>query len=140
MAKFTDTTGADWNVEIDGWVWKQFKTRAPGVNPIEVIVTEAMDPADFIDLLWIACEEQIKERDLDERGFAKRIGTGETFDAAFKAFDEACNDFFPQSRRDKLRAAKAATAQALEAMSETALQTLRSYGDGSETPTTTAYT
>lgn len=131
MARFTDTSGDEWVIDIDAWVWKQFKSRTEA-NPIEVLVTEAEDPGDFIDLLWVACEDQIKERDLDERGFAKRIGTGEVYDAAYRAFAEAVNDFFPPGRRAKLQTAQTAMREAMERNAAKALQTLQSIGDDSE--------
>lgn len=103
MANFTDAQNREWKVFIDIPTVKKLKERDLDIlkmfdGGMEVFEKIVGDPIRLVDTLWLVCEEQIKERGLDEVGFAKSL-YGDTLMGASEALVEGVCDFFPDPKR-----------------------------------------
>ncbi|KKL70195.1 hypothetical protein LCGC14_2107340 [marine sediment metagenome] len=110
MPTFKDDKGRDWRVHVD----------LPAiVNVREIDTEEPIDLGSLKDMasnnirmgddtcllcavLFVVCEEQAKERELDYVKFSKLI-LGDVIEEATLALEEATISFFPQSRRSLLQ-------------------------------------
>jgi hypothetical protein len=127
MHKFTDTQGRDWNVCVNVGTIRRAKA-ATGIDLLTLmdipeepkegeerkptlLESLADDYEKLVALLASLCAVQMKERNIDEDAFVEAFN-GDTLESATNALVEEVIDFFPQPRRDYLRAIKAATDKA----------------------------
>ncbi|MGB0600429.1 MAG: hypothetical protein ACPGLY_27445 [Rubripirellula sp.] len=98
---FVDKDGRKWSPVVTGMqVMKA--DRELGLNLIckdvgglERFVHKLSEkPADFVDLMWICCEEQAIQRKVNEIEFAQIFSSEKMFEAALVAFLEALTNFF----------------------------------------------
>jgi len=103
MANFTDAQDRTWSVFIDIPTVKKLKGHDLDIlkmfdGEMEVFEKIVGDPVELVDTLWLVCEDQIKERGLDEIGFAKALH-GDALMGAAEALVEGVCDFFPDPKR-----------------------------------------
>lgn len=112
MAAFKDSSGRDWVVEIDVNQVKRLRSEL-GLDLLEVLGGEnqvfqrlADDPVLLVDCLWVICREQAEDRSLTDVQFGKSL-VGDSIEFATRALMGAITDFFPQGRRDAMKAVAA---------------------------------
>lgn len=103
MANFTDAQDRQWSIFIDIPTVKKLKAHDLDIlkmfdDGMEVFEKIVGDPVSLVDTLWLVCEDQIKERELDEVGFAKAL-YGDALMGASEALVEGVCDFFPDPKR-----------------------------------------
>jgi len=109
MASFTDAQSREWQIFIDVPTVKKLKQHKLDILAIftgkmEVFEQVIGDPIQLVDTLWIVCEDQIRERGIDEVGFAKAL-YGDALMNAAEALVEGVCTFFPNPKqRAALRA------------------------------------
>jgi len=107
VAKFTDKDGRDWLIRVDVTAIKAVRNQCEidlgniGEAP-EYLTRLADDPVLLCDLLFILCEEQVKQRELSDADFG-RLLVGDVIAHATMALGEAIADFFPAKKRSFLR-------------------------------------
>lgn len=109
MYAFRDSTGREWVLRIDVSQAKRVKART-SVDLVKLIddnmaLLSALlaDPIQFVDVLWVLCEREAKDRAITDEMFGAALG-GDSLGAATDAFVEALVDFFPDpSRRERMR-------------------------------------
>lgn len=108
MAKFTDAEGREWTVFIDIPTVKRLRQHDldvlglfdEGFSGFEKLLA---DPVRLVDTISLICQEQIKERDMDENGFARAL-YGDALSRAVDALVEGITSFFHDpKRRESLR-------------------------------------
>lgn len=111
MASFDDKAGRVWTLAIDVGAMRRARA-ALGINLADCLVLGdapeqderlmvrlARDPVLLVDLLYVLCQGQCRDRNLDDEAFAG-VFDGPSIEAAAAALVEALNDFFqnPASR------------------------------------------
>lgn len=103
MGRFKDRGGQEWLIELDPWLVQQVKD-ATGVD-----ITVATKSKSWLDILFqertgklvtvlsILCQDQIKERGLDDMGFM-RLLKNDVLDEASDALQDAIISFCHRSR------------------------------------------
>jgi hypothetical protein len=109
MAVFRDAKGRDWTVVVDTTTVKPVRESLQ----IDLLDTSgrtlerlADEPALLVDVLWVLCRDEAKERGVTDIQFGQAL-VGDSIDAATAALMEAVTDFFPSRKRDVLRRASA---------------------------------
>jgi hypothetical protein len=109
MAVFRDAKGRDWTVVVDTTTVKPVRESLQ----IDLLDTSgrtlerlADEPALLVDVLWVLCRDEAKERGVTDIQFGQAL-VGDSIDAATAALMEAVTDFFPSRKRDVLRRAAA---------------------------------
>ena len=126
MANFTDAQDRTWKVFIDIPIVKKLKEHDLDIlnffaNNFEVFEAIVGDPVRLVDTLWLVCEDQVKERGMDEVGFAKAL-YGDALMSAAEALVEGVCDFFPDpKRRASLRAVFRKSKEAEEILLDNAI-------------------
>ncbi len=119
MAKFTDTEGRDWLIEINVATVKRLRAALPGVDlvdPAEDLFRRlATDPVLLADALYVICRVQVEERGLTDEDFGAALA-GDAIEAATEAFLAALVDFIPSPQRRTLVAKAWAKVRDLEAL------------------------
>lgn len=103
MAKFTDAKDQEWIIFIDIPTIKLLQKHDldvlglfdDGFKGLEKLVA---DPVRLVDTISLVCQEQIKEREMDEDGFAKAL-YGDALGRAVDALVEGITDFFHDPKR-----------------------------------------
>lgn len=92
MRTFTDASGQAWSLDVTAGTLLDIKTEL-GVNlldnPDEMPTSIEM----LVDILWITCKEQAKQRNAGPRDFAKLLG-GNTLFEAWEKWMQEWADFF----------------------------------------------
>ena len=109
MAVFRDAKGRDWTVTVDTTTVKPVR-EALQVDLLDTtgrtLERLADDPSLLVDVLWVLCRDEAKERGVSDVQFGQAL-VGDSIDAATNALMEAVTDFFPSRKRDVLRRASA---------------------------------
>lgn len=109
---FKDSQDREWIVRLTGPVIRDiqdtfgFKLTELDADPINQL---ANDPAMFVDVLFLLCENQAKGRAMDSRAFGECLEPG--LDGPLEAVKEAIVSFFPAGKRSAIRAALKASEQ-----------------------------
>lgn len=119
MKVFKDNKGKEWEVDVNMFTVKEVRD-ALGVNIVDLknedIIKRFKDDIIFVvDVLYVICRDQIKERDMDEKGFAEGL-LGDGLVNGVDALLDAWVDFFPETTRKRLRASQALAGNVLEKM------------------------
>ena len=118
---FADRLGGEWYVALDVGLCRDIKL-AHGVDLANWIDGKAasrlyQDDETLVAVLWMLCQSQADERDIDEEAFA-RLLNGDVLAAALTAIEEAVVGFTRPDRRELVRQAmatmKEATAEAID--------------------------
>lgn len=98
MAAFLDAIGDRWTIEISVAEIRQLRAEI-SVDLLSLLDDNgallrklAGDPIQLVDVISVLCSDQITSRDLDERGFAKRL-VGHGLEAALDGLIEALANF-----------------------------------------------
>jgi len=108
MNTFKDNQGKEWSLALDAFSIKQCRQDA-GVDLVDIedgrIFDKLADPVSMVDALWVLCRKQAAAATpaIDQEQFAARL-TGDAYQAAADAIAGAIADFFPNRRRELLRA------------------------------------
>lgn len=109
MAKFTDANDLEWMVFIDIPTVKLLRQHDldvlglfdEGFTGLEKLLG---DPVRLVDTISLICQDQIKEREMDEVKFAKSLW-GDALQRAVDALIEGITDFFHDpKRRESIKA------------------------------------
>lgn len=109
MARFKDNKGRDWDVIVDVPNLKLVRERchfelgkllADNFKRLDEL---AEDPVLLVDVLFVLCEEQAKEKKVAPEEFGRSL-TGDAIGAAYDALRDAYADFCPSQRAKPLRA------------------------------------
>lgn len=114
MAKFRDSEGREWAVSVTIYDARRIKKEL-GVDLLDHRQVTAVcgDIIKAIDVLWLLCESQAKERQISDEAFGRSLG-GDAIEAAIDALLGAMTDFFPKRQREILRGLLAKIDQAKE--------------------------
>lgn len=126
MARFTDTEGAEWSIEITVPLARLLKTRCE-VDVVNDFAGALQQLADLFvcgSVLWECCKGQAAERQLSEEQFLLRL-KGDCWEQATDAIVQGVLDFFPPARRTILAEILQETRQAAETMGQATLAALR---------------
>jgi hypothetical protein len=107
MHDFVDSAGRRWSVRVDVGAVKRVRTRL-GVDLMDVagkgkegspgvLQRLAADPVLLVDVLFVLCEVQARERGVSDEQFGESMA-GDALDHAVKAMLGAIVDFFPNPR------------------------------------------
>lgn len=107
MAKFTDSKGTSWRLDLNVGLLEDAK-KETGID-LDSITDDAnklaglilSNPRKLVEFLYVLCEEQIVESGLDAKEFGRRFNR-ETLDRAGDALVEAIVDFYPRSSAGKV--------------------------------------
>lgn len=131
MASFTDNQGETWQVNVTIATMKSFRDRL-GINLLTLFdkgdesEIEAIfdDVILVVDLLYLCCEQQCKERGLTDTQFGERFSEQIVIKAA-QAFVEGLHDFFPDGKAKLILAMAIARFGKLEKINAENTQKLR---------------
>ena len=110
MHTFKDCKDRAWTVTIDYAAIKRVRGRLSldllklVEDRMEPLVALMRDPIAFIDLIYVLCEAQCKEKDVSDEDFGRAMA-GDALAEAADAFIGALTDFFPSRQRHALTAA-----------------------------------
>lgn len=99
MPKFVDTLGSTWDVEINGGTVRRAQRSLgvdigkPNTGESPWLVRFEQDIAFKVDLLYVICQPEIRERGWTDEEFAGLLG-GEVLRDASVAVYQALTDFF----------------------------------------------
>lgn len=103
MHHFSDSTGARWEIAINVGLVKRVRSLL-SVDLSKLLQEGAKEQPDiaddiclFVDVLWVLCEQQAKERGMSDEQFGQSLG-GDSLADAMDAFREELIDFFPSSK------------------------------------------
>ena len=96
---FIDTNKIKWIPQVTLFHAARIK-RALGLNieDLDDITTMTQDPAMLADVLFIACEQQAREKGINEEQFGLSLG-GDSIKHARRAILFAISDFFEDTKR-----------------------------------------
>lgn len=104
-ATFTDLVGREWTIRLDAPLVKRVKEIC-GIMLTDLrsdpFLKLSSDPILLVDVLWLLCEDQAKQRAITDQEFGKSI-SDEQIDSAASALVVAVANFCPTSRRSLLR-------------------------------------
>ena len=114
---FTDSQGRGWEVTLNVAAMKAVR-EATGVNLYDVIEGNVLarlaeDPVFLVDVLYVLCREQCRDRAVTDEQFGRAMGGDAVEQAAAALLDELVA-FFPKSRREVLGALLTKTDQLRE--------------------------
>src|SRR5215204_5014710 len=107
MSKFKDSKNDEWDLILNVGMIEDIK-EATSVD-LDLLLTDPSKLADIfiatpkklVEILFVICEEQIKERGLEPRDFGKRFDRS-TLDSAAEAMIGAVVSFYPRSSVGKV--------------------------------------
>jgi hypothetical protein len=104
VATFRDDREREWTVRLDHALLLRIrKVLAVDLHNMteqaKALARMAEEPELLVNVLYLACEEQCKARDLSDEDFGRGFAEGETFERACLAFQEALLSFTPPQRR-----------------------------------------
>ena len=128
MQTFNDSTGQEWQLEVNGFTIKKVRTETDIVltdladlrGGEESVFVQLFSPpyVDLVAVLWSLCEEQADVLDISPNKFASHLGGVSLGDAA-KALSRAVPEMFPDaSQRKAIAAAMDALWDASEAIAK----------------------
>lgn len=104
MATFKDKTGQEWTVSLDPVIADEIKQK----HQIEIVNLEKdpmlslrTDPMTAVAVLYLICQDQVKERNLTPEQFAKSLPFPP--DRWISAIEESIVSFFPTGRASHVR-------------------------------------
>lgn len=128
MHTFNDAAGEEWSIVLDVTMTRKIRSEL-GIdlhsfdeNTITQLKTN--DEA-LVDVISVICTEQIKKRELDEVGFAKRM-IGDVLDFAYEALMSELVFISRHSRREVVAKAWKKVNEAEEQLSSKALEMMDS--------------
>lgn len=102
MSSFTDRTGDTWRIDFDVAMIEDIKRDLDvdllHLGALQSLVTIRDNSLLLVDVLEIVCQDQIRSRELDPRGFAQRFD-GQTIADAQRGMLEGLVAFFPPDQR-----------------------------------------
>lgn len=105
MAKFTDVAGRDWTIEFDGFLLDDIREET-GIDLADLsaggLFKIDQHMPSLIKVLAVCCQDEIKERNLSPREFARAI-KGNVLRSALEAVLKAIESFFPPSSWSGIR-------------------------------------
>lgn len=109
MKTFKDNKDREWDIEVNMFTVKKVKDLL-GVNIVDLDDNKTMsrikdDMIFVIDVIYVLCKKQVKERKMNEESFAEGL-FGDPLAKAVAAFIEAWTDFFPSTTRKRLIASQ----------------------------------
>lgn len=125
MQTFLDTKGRSWVIEVTAWDVRQARVRLDldvgklvedRCKPLAELLG---DPVRLVDLVYLLCERQARERGVTDEEFGRSID-GDVLDAMGAALIEALADFFQKATREILRALSRKTQAVLKLRQEQA--------------------
>lgn len=135
MKQFKDAKGREWSLTVNVGAAKRVRDLTK-VDLFNIFASEAekvfSDPVLLVDMLWVLCMDQAKERGVTDENFGESL-YGDAIEHATLALMESVADFFPSSRRAILlkslekstAAAKTLEAKAMEALEKIDLTNLQ---------------
>jgi hypothetical protein len=126
MSQFTDAKQRPWTLNVTTGTIKKARSelKLDLADPTQATMDRlADDPVLLVDLLWLVCAEQAKERGVSPEDFGGAL-VGDPIDAAVSALLEAVSDFFPRQKRLLLREANAKAATVRQKATDLALAKL----------------
>lgn len=111
MHSFKDAKGRKWDVKLDGWqlVKIQERFKADLKNP-EHVVQVSKNFALVIQIVYVLCEEQAKQRKVTEQDFCKSLDN-RAIDEAAEAYIGEVIPFLPLVYRELMTEVMDATAK-----------------------------
>lgn len=101
MRSFKDSKGDIWDVAIHITAERRLRSRL-NFSLIDLAKDKFIGLADFlgdpirlVDVLYVICEDQCRERGISDEDFGRRM-FGDTITKATQAFLEELTDFFPE--------------------------------------------
>lgn len=137
MKSFKDTEGRDWLVEINVGTVMRVRAMCDGLDLVNVIRVEnnrpntdlleklADDPVLLVNVLYVVCNEQVKERNLSTEQFAQAMA-GDCIEQAVVALLDELVDFFPKAKRLVLRKIMDSTFRVMDQIKGTTVNLLES--------------
>lgn len=106
MTTFTDAQDRVWKLQLDVVMLEDFKAHGVDVDDLfqdssKLAVLFMTKPAKLVEIFYIACEDQVKERGMTEREFGKMF-TRDTLDKAANALIQEIICFFQRGATDSL--------------------------------------
>jgi hypothetical protein len=108
VAKFSDTKGHDWLVEINVGTLRNVKAKLDfdllgGSDPMGKALQRLYeDPALLADTLYVLCEKQCQERNISSEDFGYSLA-GDAIEYATKAILDELIAFLPEKKRQRLK-------------------------------------
>lgn len=132
MHKFTDAKGREWRLSLTYGAFQQIKEDL-GLDFLDVkqggvaISKLGFDVTQFVNMLFVLCEEQAKEAAIDDAGFGRGLD-GESLKGALDAFLAEYLDFFrfSQETQDLLTATLGQATAATKTATKMALEMINS--------------
>lgn len=130
MHKFTDAKGREWRISLTRGVLQQIKDDlAIDLLDLQSGVSQSLnlDLTAFCNLLFVVCEEQAKEAEIDDVQFGRSLD-GATLKEAFDAFQAEYVDFFQFSPATQaiLKTSLGTATEATERLTKMALEEIES--------------
>jgi hypothetical protein len=130
VATFKDNKDRSWTLTVDTVVIRHVASRLDGLRIDRLYedgakgLMELMgDPVRVVDVLWVMCEKQAKERTVTDESFGESL-VGDFLDLAAVALHEALASFFPSQRREVATALLAKGRELEAAASKEALEAI----------------
>lgn len=128
MRLFKDKLGNDWNIEVD------IPIRRKVLDDLKIdlwatfdgsLQQNLADPEKLGQVLFVLCQKQITERNLEPEAFAK-LFSGDSIDDGRDALIGAVTDFFPSRQRQAMLLATKKATQAMDLATTKAMAELES--------------
>lgn len=102
MSRFVDGKGTEWKLVLDVGLLQEVKDETQVDLSLVTKDTSWVnaifaDPGKLVSVLYLVCQDQVKELGLSPRDFARRF-SGEVLERAGDALVGALASFFPRSR------------------------------------------
>lgn len=132
---FTDEEGREWRLKIHvpvrNRIFEDLEIDLFDVDDGRLMQRLIGHPADLAAVLWMLCEQQAAEKNIEPEAFSAGL-CGDVIDAAIDCLIQALCDFFPPSKRAVMLAAlekirqteRRAQAESLKALESPELQQL----------------
>ena len=113
MRVFKDKKDNTWEIEITISALKRVKSyldlnlldifkQNPETQKFELLEKISEDPVLLVDLLFVLCEKQVKERNMNAEDFAN-VFSGEVIENAVNVLLYEIIDFFPETKKAVLK-------------------------------------
>ena len=113
MRVFKDKKDFSWEIEVNISALKRVKSHLdlnlldifkqnPETQKFELLEKISEDPILLVDLLFVLCEKQVKERNMNAEDFAN-VFSGEVIENAVNSLLYEIIDFFPETKKAVLK-------------------------------------
>jgi hypothetical protein len=108
---FKDTTGREWQININVNTLKRIRDQVEGFDLLKVVEDKNTiarltdDPFILVAVTYAACQPQAEAAGVNPELFGEAMGSGDVLEAAATALLEDLADFFPPHRRGAMKAA-----------------------------------